>query len=65
MSHFENFQRSNQQICKVESKSEKCLKNLEVIKLAAKVNYEINPKDEYPKNYSGKIKIRKINYSKF
>ena len=37
--------------------TEKCLKNLEVIKLAAKVNYEINPKDEYPKNYSGKIKI--------
>ena len=28
-----------------------------MIKLAAKVNYEINPKDEYPKNYSGKIKI--------
>ena len=21
------------------------------------MNYEINPKDEYPKNYSGKIKI--------
>ena len=37
--------------------TEKCLKNLEVIKLAAKVNYEINPNDEYPKNYSGKIKI--------
>ena len=37
--------------------TEKCLKNLEVIKLAAKVNYEINPKDEYPKNYTGKIKI--------
>ena len=37
--------------------TEKCLKNLEVRKLAAKVNYEINPKDEYPKNYSGKIKI--------
>lgn len=37
--------------------SEKCLKNLEVIRLAAKVNYEINPKDEYPRNYTGKIKI--------
>ncbi len=37
--------------------TEKCFKNLEVTKLAAKVNYEINPKDEYPKNYSGKIKI--------
>ncbi len=37
--------------------TEKSLKNLEVRKLAAKVNYEINPKDEYPKNYSGKIKI--------
>ncbi len=37
--------------------TEKYLKNLEVIKLAAKVNYKINPKDEYPKNYSGKIKI--------
>ena len=37
--------------------TEKCLKNLEVIKLAAKVNYEINPKDEYPRNYTGKIKI--------
>ena len=37
--------------------TEKCLKNLEVIKLAAKVNYEINPNDEYPRNYSGKIKI--------
>ena len=37
--------------------TEKYLKNLEVMKLAAKVNYEINPKDEYPRNYSGKIKI--------
>ena len=27
------------------------------MKLAAKVNYEINPKDEYPRNYTGKIKI--------
>ena len=35
----------------------KCLKNLEVIKLASKVNYEINPDDEYPRNYTGKIKI--------
>ncbi len=33
------------------------LKNLEVIKLASKVNYEINPNDEYPRNYTGKIKI--------
>ena len=37
--------------------TEKCLKNLEVIKLASKVNYEINPKDEYPRNYTGKIQI--------
>ena len=28
-----------------------------MIRLAAKVNYEINPKDEYPRNYTGKIKI--------
>ena len=37
--------------------TDKCLKNLEVIKLASKVNYEINPNDEYPRNYTGKIKI--------
>ena len=37
--------------------TDKCLKNLEVIKLASKVNYEINPDDEYPRNYTGKIKI--------
>ena len=37
--------------------TEKCLKNLEVIKLAAKVNYEISPKDEHPRSYTGKIKI--------
>ncbi len=37
--------------------TDKCLKNLEVIKLATKVNYEINPDDEYPRNYTGKIKI--------
>ena len=35
----------------------KSLKNLEVIKLASKINYEINPEDEYPRNYTGKIKI--------
>ena len=28
-----------------------------MIKLASKVNYEINPDDEYPRNYTGKIKI--------
>ena len=28
-----------------------------MIKLASKVNYEINPNDEYPRNYTGKIKI--------
>ena len=27
------------------------------MKLASKVNYEINPKDEYPRNYTGKIKV--------
>ena len=37
--------------------TDKSLKNLEVIKLASKVKYEINPKDEYPRNYTGKIKI--------
>ncbi len=37
--------------------SDKYLENLEVIKLASKVNYEINPNDEYPRNYTGKIKI--------
>ena len=37
--------------------TDKCLKNLEVIKLASRVNYEINPNDEYPRNYTGKIKI--------
>lgn len=37
--------------------TDKCLKKLEVTKLASKVNYEINPNDEYPRNYTGKIKI--------
>ena len=35
----------------------KSLKNPDVMKLASKVNYEINPKDEYPRNYTGKIKV--------
>ena len=35
----------------------KYLKNSDVIKLASKINYEINPKDEYPRNYTGKIKL--------
>ena len=37
--------------------TEKRLKNTEIKKLASKINYEINPKDEYPKNYSGDISI--------
>ena len=37
--------------------TEKRLKNSEVIELSSKINYEINPKDEYPKNYSGDISI--------
>ena len=28
-----------------------------MVKLASKVNYKINPKDEYPRNYTGKIEI--------
>ena len=37
--------------------TDKHLKKLEVIKLASKVNYEINPDDEYPRNYTGKINV--------
>ncbi len=37
------------------------LKDLELIKLTSKISYEINPNDEYPKNYSGNIKIFKKN----
>ena len=37
--------------------TDKYLKNSDVIKLASKINYEINPKDEYPRNYTGKIKL--------
>ena len=37
------------------------LKDLELIKLTSKISYEINPNDEYPKNYSGHIKIFKKN----
>ena len=35
------------------------LKDLNVIRLASKVTYEINPNDEYPKNYTGDITIYK------
>jgi hypothetical protein len=31
------------------------------MKLTSKISYEINPKDEYPKNYSGNIKVFKKN----
>src|SRR6056300_1151138 len=37
------------------------LKDSELIKLTSKISYEINPKDEYPKNYSGNIKVFKKN----
>ena len=37
--------------------TDKYLKNSDVIKLASKINYEINPKDEYPRHYTGKIKL--------
>ena len=37
--------------------TEKHLKDSAVIELSSKINYEINPKDEYPKNYSGDISI--------
>ena len=37
------------------------LKDLELITLTSKISYEINPNDEYPKNYSGNIKIFKKN----
>ena len=35
------------------------LKDSNIIKLASKVTYEINPNDEYPKNYTGDITIYK------
>ena len=35
------------------------LKDSNIIKLASKVTYEINPNDEYPKNYTGYITIYK------
>ena len=34
------------------------IKNSELLNLASKVKYEIDPKNEYPKNYTGKIIIR-------
>ena len=37
--------------------TEKRLKDPEIKKLSQKINYEINPNDEYPKNYSGDISI--------
>ena len=37
------------------------MKDLNVINLSSKVIYEINPKDEYPKNYTGDITIYKKN----
>ena len=37
--------------------TEKRLKDPEITKLSQKINYEINPNDEYPKNYSGDISI--------
>ncbi|MBL6679372.1 MAG: MmgE/PrpD family protein [Alphaproteobacteria bacterium] len=37
------------------------LKDTELMKLTSKISYEINPKDEYPKNYSGNIKVFKKN----
>ncbi|MDB9915633.1 MmgE/PrpD family protein [Alphaproteobacteria bacterium] len=40
------------------------LKDLDVINLSSKVIYEINPKDEYPKNYTGDITIYKKNGEK-
>ena len=40
------------------------LKDLDIINLSSKVIYEINPKDEYPKNYTGDITIYKKNGEK-
>ena len=37
------------------------LKDSELMNLTSKISYEINPKDEYPKNYSGNIKVFKKN----
>lgn len=35
--------------------TEEKVKNLEVLKLAARINYWVDPKNEYPKNYSGHL----------
>ena len=37
--------------------SEKQIKNHDILNLCSKISYEIDPENEYPKNYSGDIKI--------
>ena len=45
----------------LEQFTETRLQDLSLINLASKVTYEINPNDEYPKNYTGDITIFKKN----
>jgi 2-methylcitrate dehydratase PrpD len=37
--------------------TEKQIKNRKILNLCSKISYEIDPKNEYPKNYSGEINI--------
>ena len=37
--------------------TEEQIKNRKILKLCSKISYEIDPKNEYPKNYSGEINI--------
>ena len=37
--------------------TEKQIKNHDILNLCSKISYEIDPENEYPKNYSGDIKI--------
>ena len=37
--------------------TEEQIKNRKILNLCSKISYEIDPKNEYPKNYSGEIKI--------
>ena len=37
--------------------TEEQIKNRKILNLCSKISYEIDPKNEYPKNYSGEINI--------